>query len=141
MIAREDLLYGWELLGWSGDGWSPSKGDRYYASTKAYIQGKQIDVDLPSLGDPFFTWPEDLVRPDIMFLLTVNEEERLRRRAGRADVPETADEALLRQNALISERINEVYRRFGCIEIDASGSTQQIVEQMRAVIFASHRGK
>lgn len=109
--------------------------DRYYASTQSYILGQRSpDQDLPPPGDAAYSWPPDLPRPHHMLLLTLPEEVRLTRRAARTAVAETDEEAKLRTQAALSERINEAYRRFGCVEVSAHGTTEEIVERILALV-------
>jgi thymidylate kinase len=105
--------------------------DRYYASTMAYVYGKR--GPLPEAGSAEYAWPEGLPRPQHQVLLTLPEEARLARRAGRTGEAETAEEGLLRSQPDIAARINEAYVRFGCAKLglapewDAEGVAEGIL--------------
>lgn len=114
--------------------------DRFHASTFAYRYGKQPGP-LPEPGDAAYAWPPELCRPTHMVLLTLPHVDRVARRAGRMDVAETPEEALLRESADTSERINEAYRRFGCTEVRlaAGDSAEAVVEKVVAALgLAAH---
>ncbi|CAG9859617.1 unnamed protein product [Phyllotreta striolata] len=58
--------------------------DRYYPSTTTYCIGRLMyyrpkEYSMPPKGAEIYNCPEDLMRPDIMFFLDVDEEERVRR--------------------------------------------------------------
>lgn len=112
--------------------------DRYYASTMAYLIGREDggDAPLPPLGDSVYDWPPTLPKPTVMVVLTLPEATRVSRRAHRTDVAETPEEALLRTKPQIPERINEAYRRFGCIEValDASDGPDEVVNKILQVV-------
>jgi thymidylate kinase len=105
--------------------------DRYYATTQAYnLAKKDLDVPIPSpesAPEGTYKLPHGLYQPDYMVLLTLDETIRLQRLSGRIDVEETAEEAHLRQKEILGERINQVYKNFGCHEISAAASVDDIV--------------
>lgn len=75
---------------------------RYWHSTAAFALGRAIQSDptsysLPPAGDAFYCWPEDLLKPDHVFLLYVSEEERLKRLSRRTNA--TDEEKHLKENA------------------------------------------
>ena len=62
--------------------------DRFYSSTCAYtVGGKEpsvnydnnIDEYINSLPSDIFTWPSDLIKPDLVLLLQIDEQKRLER--------------------------------------------------------------
>jgi thymidylate kinase len=112
--------------------------DRFYSSTKSYILGKDVDRELPPIGSEEYEWPPELLQPTITFFLTVDEDVRLQRREKRVELAETQEEGLLRQQSVIGQRINEAYRRFGCVEIDASGTVADVIECIVAVLKERH---
>jgi thymidylate kinase len=102
--------------------------DRFYASTIAYsMKNERV---LPAPGSIDYGWPPELLQPHKVFYLTVNEEERLRRRASRLSVKETAEEAELREDSIKGARINKVYRYMGCVEISSEGSVESIISRL-----------
>lgn len=112
--------------------------DRYYASTKAYMIGR--DSGEIVLEDTEYSWPTQLYKPDFMFLLKLPQEERIRRIKQRTDIPETREEKILAQNELICDRINIAYERFGCQPIDASGTVESVVDQIIQYISSKNGG-
>jgi dTMP kinase len=121
--------------------------DRYYASTIAYRTGKNLlDEELPPIDDPVYIWPKELPKPDYMFLLTLPEKDRLIRRASRLTIEETVEEKRIRMEPKISERINEVYIRLGCTEIqlvssdDIDNVIQKILVELSKEIHPEKNG-
>lgn len=114
--------------------------DRYYASTIAYIIGKQVDKPLPKEGDEELIWPNELYRPTFMFYLELPEADRLLRRSNReCTLAETAEEAYLREHPDIAERINAMYTLLGCtrILISATDSPDEVVDKIIYLIESS----
>jgi thymidylate kinase len=108
--------------------------DRYYASTRSYILGKNLDLDSTSSNDSLFEFPKELYKPNFMFLLVLKDEnvriERIKKRKLNENVDETKEEEILRKNSKISENINNCFKKFGCIEISADGNEEEIVERI-----------
>ena len=114
--------------------------DRYYASTVAYRVGRCGVDPLPPAGDIVYELPPSLPRPKFMVVLTLPEAARIARRAARTDVAETPEEVVLRMKPHIAERINEAYRRLGCIEValsDADGPDAVVKKILDATILAN----
>lgn len=109
--------------------------DRFYASTKAYSLA--YDTTLPPPDSPLYQWPETLYRPSHMILLSLPEPTRLARREGRTTEAETVEEAKLRTEPDFAERVMENFRRLGCVEVSAEGTTEEVVERILAVIKKS----
>jgi thymidylate kinase len=130
-----NYLAGHEMARLAGGG-TPVVLDRHWASTQSYILGQAGggDAPLPPPGDAAYAWPSDLPRADHMLLLTLPEEERLARRAGRTAVGETDEEAAFRRRAALGQRINECYRRFGCVEVSASGPPEAVTDRVLAAV-------
>lgn len=59
--------------------------------------------DLPPAHDEVYQWPEDLLKPDLVLLLTVDPEERVRRLQCRG-LEKTKEEAELEANSLFRQR-------------------------------------
>lgn len=87
--------------------------DRLYPSTMAYIHGKDLSYNIPESP---YQWPDIIDKPDYIFLLKLNNNTRLNRLANRGDM--TKEEIYIKNNPLISERINIMYERLGCIPIN-----------------------
>jgi hypothetical protein len=86
-----------------------------------------------------FDWPEKLYKPDYMFVLTMNESDRIDRlhsRSASCGDKLTKEDILIRSNPLISERINQIYRNIGCIEIkvNKSDTTDMIINKIMSNI-------
>lgn len=80
--------------------------DRYWHSTAAYTIATEINgevQDLPPVHDEVYQWPEDLLKPDLVLLLTVDPEERVRRLQHRG-LEKTKEEAELEANCLFRRR-------------------------------------
>ncbi|NXX94029.1 CMPK2 kinase, partial [Centropus bengalensis] len=113
--------------------------DRYWHSTAAYTIATEIKgkvQDLPPAHDEVYQWPEDLLKPDLVLLLTVDPEERARRLRHRG-LEKTKEEAELESNSLFRQRVEESYRRMenpACQEVDASPSKEETVETVLRLI-------
>ncbi|NXX20556.1 CMPK2 kinase, partial [Podargus strigoides] len=113
--------------------------DRYWHSTAAYAIATQITgkvQDLPSAHDQVYQWPEDLLKPDIVLLLTVDPEERVRRLQLRG-LEKTKEEAELEANTLFRQRVEESYRRMenpACQEVDANPSKEEVLRTVLQLI-------
>ncbi|NWI62441.1 CMPK2 kinase, partial [Todus mexicanus] len=80
--------------------------DRYWHSTAAYTIATEINgkvQDLPPAHDEVYQWPADLLKPDLVLLLTVDPEERVRR-LQRRGLEKTKEEAELEVNSLFRQR-------------------------------------
>ncbi|NXN09738.1 CMPK2 kinase, partial [Indicator maculatus] len=113
--------------------------DRYWHSTAAYTIATEINgqvQDLPPAQDEVYQWPEDLLRPDLVLLLTVDPEERVRR-LQRRGLEKTKEEAELEANSLFRQRVEESYRRMlnpSCQEVDASPCKEEVLKTVLQVI-------
>ena len=102
--------------------------DRYWPSTASFAI-----LDDPNPGwEPIGTWPNGLFEPDIMILLTVNEENRLRRMRNRG-LAITEEEAYLNKGKKSREQVLLALRSFDPIEIDTSHLGPD--EVLREVMF------
>lgn len=106
--------------------------DRYWTSTVAFAAlDNDSDLDKEWQG----RYPPELRKPDIVILLTVDEENRAKRMQGRGE-PITTEEHNLAANAAHSETVLQVYRTFDPIEIDTSDLTPDAV--LETVLAALH---
>lgn len=97
--------------------------DRYWTSTVAFAA---LDDD-SSLDEEWHgCYPPELRKPDIVILLTVDEENRATRMQGRGE-PVTTEEHHLAADAERRETVLQVYRTFDPIEIDTSDLTPDAV--------------
>lgn len=113
--------------------------DRYWHSTAAYAIATAVGgrvENLPKPGSELYQWPEDLFQPNLVLLLTVSPEERLRRLRDRGQ-DKTAEEAELEINQLFRLKVEEAYKRIQnppCIIVDASPSPQEVLQQVQHLI-------
>ncbi|XP_068792508.1 UMP-CMP kinase 2, mitochondrial [Struthio camelus] len=118
---------------------SPVIIDRYWHSTVAYTIAAEINgkvEDLPPAHHEVYQWPEDLLKPDLVLLLTLSPEERIRRLQGRG-LEKTKEEAELEANSLFREKVEESYRRMvnpACQEVDASPSKEEVLKTVLQLI-------
>ncbi|XP_053141822.1 UMP-CMP kinase 2, mitochondrial [Hemicordylus capensis] len=112
---------------------SPVIVDRYWHSTAAYAIATEISgkvQNLPPCHHQVYCWPEDLLKPDVVLLLTVSPEERIRRLQGRG-MEKTREEAELEANTLFRQKVEESYRRMvnpACQPVDASPSREEVLQ-------------
>ena len=107
--------------------------DRYWTSTVAFAA---LDDDSDLDQEWHGRYPPELRKPDIVILLTVDEENRAKRMQGRGE-PVTTEEHNLAADAARRETVLQVYRTFDPIEIDTSDLTPDAV--LETVLVALHR--
>ncbi|XP_060643980.2 UMP-CMP kinase 2, mitochondrial [Anolis sagrei] len=118
---------------------SPVIVDRYWHSTAAYAIATEISGkvdDLPPPHHPVYCWPKDLLKPDVVLLLTLSSDERIRRLQGRG-MEKTREEAELEENRSFRQRVEEAYRRMenpACQPVDASPSREEVVKAVLRLI-------
>lgn len=95
--------------------YAPVVLDRYWSSTASFATIDECDPDWEPIG----VWPQGFIEPDIMLLLTVNEEKRLQRMTERG-LEITDEEEKLEQGTEYREQILQAFRGFEPIEIDTS---------------------
>lgn len=79
---------------------------RYWHSTATYAIATEVSGGpqyLPPAHHPVYQWPGDLLKPDLVLLLTVNSEERVRRLQGRG-LEKTKEEAELEVNNVFRQK-------------------------------------
>ncbi|XP_039187864.1 UMP-CMP kinase 2, mitochondrial [Crotalus tigris] len=112
---------------------SPVILDRYWHSTAAYAVATEITGDVQNLPPPkhlVYHWPDDLLSPDIVLLLTVSPEERVRRLQGRG-MEKTREEVDLEVNDVFRQKVEESYRRMEnptCQILDANPSEEDVAK-------------
>ncbi|KAJ6633819.1 UMP-CMP kinase 2, mitochondrial [Pseudolycoriella hygida] len=100
---------------------------RFWHSTAAYALGYTTDEE--KLKNVNLDWPHDLLQPNLVLLLFVSEEERVRRHATRLLRTNTPEEQSLAKNQIFRDRIIDVYRRIKgprFCEINADASMEEI---------------
>ncbi|XP_075720013.1 UMP-CMP kinase 2, mitochondrial [Rhinoderma darwinii] len=118
---------------------SPVIVDRFWHSTAAYAIATEMGGGIHNLPEPHhdvYHWPDDLLRPDLVILLTVCDEERVRRIRKRG-LQETKEEKELEANSMFRQKVEEVYKRMedpGCVIIDASPSMDRVLQEALSVI-------
>ncbi|XP_014396051.1 PREDICTED: UMP-CMP kinase 2, mitochondrial [Myotis brandtii] len=112
---------------------------RYWHSTAAYAIATEVSgavQHLPPAHHPIYQWPKDLLRPNLVVLLTVSPEERLRRIRGRG--PErTSEEEELEANSVFRQKVEVSYERMespGCHAVDASPSRERVLQAVLSLI-------
>lgn len=90
--------------------------DRYWTSTVAFAS---LDDDLLLDQKWCGRYPPELRVPDVVILLTVDEENRIQRHKARGESV-TAEEQTLAENATGRDAILQTYRSFNPLEIDTS---------------------
>ena len=105
--------------------------DRFYPSTKAYIHGKDLSFDIESYSEE---WPYPILKPDYIFLLRLSNDVRISRLMGRGNMNE--EEILIRNNPELSDRINKMFIKIGCIPIDIQEdwSPDRVVDEIMSMI-------
>ncbi|KAG8544530.1 hypothetical protein GDO81_022313, partial [Engystomops pustulosus] len=84
---------------------SPVIMDRFWHSTAAYAIATEIGGGIHNLPDhhhDVYHWPDDLLKPDLVILLTVSDEERIRRIHKRG-LQETKEEKELEANNMFKQ--------------------------------------
>ena len=110
--------------------------DRFWPTTFAYGAAERKS---PLTRTNF---PKDMPRPPRihLFLLRLPEKTRmarLRRREQTTSLSLTEEEGRLENDPDLRERINSHFLQFeGMVEIDASQSPEQIVEQIKTVVLS-----
>ncbi|XP_068135187.1 UMP-CMP kinase 2, mitochondrial [Hyperolius riggenbachi] len=118
---------------------SPVIVDRYWHSTSAYAIATEIGGGihcLPPHHHHVYHWPEDLLKPDLVILLTVCDSERIRRIRGRG-LQETQEEKELEANAMFRQKVEEAYRRMqnpACVVVDASATRETVLKEALRII-------
>ena len=107
--------------------------DRYWTSTVAFAA---LDDDSDMDQEWHGLYPPELLKPDTVILLTVDEQNRVKRMQGRGE-PATVEEQDLASGAARREAVLQIYRTFDPIEIDTSSLTPDAV--LETVLAALHR--
>lgn len=118
--------------------------DRYWHSTATYAIATEVSGGLqylPPAHHPVYQWPGDLLKPDLVLLLTVNSEERVRRLQGRGQ-EKTKEEAELEANNVFRQKVEMTYQRMenpSCHLVDASPSRETVLQKVLELIQSSGR--
>ncbi|XP_043534353.1 UMP-CMP kinase 2, mitochondrial [Chiloscyllium plagiosum] len=118
---------------------SPVIVDRFWHSTAAYAIATEVSGKLENLPPPhheLYQWPQDLIRPDLVLLLTVDAEERVRRLEQRGEM-RTREEIELEANSIFRQKVEATYRRMenpACVVVDASASKEVVFKNTLHVI-------
>ncbi|XP_039250254.2 UMP-CMP kinase 2, mitochondrial-like [Styela clava] len=116
--------------------------DRFWNSTAAYAIATDVGVggieSLPPEGHWVYSWPLDLLKPDAVFLLTINDEERRNRLLKRGTI-KTDEELRLERSSPFRLRLEESYNRMEnpkMQKIDASGTKDDVLNNCLEVLKA-----
>lgn len=118
---------------------SPVIVDRFWHSTAAYAIATEVSGKVDNLPPPhheLYQWPQDLLQPDLVLLLTVSADERIRRLEQRAEM-KTKEEAELEINSLFRQKVEATYRRMekpACVVVDASASKEEVLKTALLII-------
>uniref|UniRef100_A0A6I8NKT4 UMP-CMP kinase 2, mitochondrial n=1 Tax=Ornithorhynchus anatinus TaxID=9258 RepID=A0A6I8NKT4_ORNAN len=118
---------------------SPVIIDRYWHSTAAFAIATEVSgglQNLPPAHHGVYQWPRDLLKPDLVLLLTLSSEERVRR-IQRRGVEKTEEEMELEANDLFRQKVEMSYQRMenpGCQIVDASHSREKVLENVLHLI-------
>ncbi|EGW01255.1 UMP-CMP kinase 2, mitochondrial [Cricetulus griseus] len=118
---------------------SPVIVDRYWHSTATYGIATEVSGGLqylPPAHHPVYQWPGDLLKPDLVLLLTVNPEERVKRLQGRG-LEKTKEEAELEANNVFRQKVEMTYQRMenpSCHMVDASPSRETVLQNVLQLI-------
>ncbi|CAL8287061.1 unnamed protein product [Lota lota] len=113
--------------------------DRYWHSTAAYAIATAVSgpvSNLPPEGSHLYRWPDDLLQPSLVVLLTLDPPERKRRLEARGQ-DQTNEEQELDHNHLFRLRVEEAYRRIrgpACVTVDAGPSADKVLQQVLLLI-------
>jgi len=105
--------------------------DRFWHSTAAYAIATDVKTgdasNLPPKNHWVYNWPDDLLKPDLVYFLSVSEEERIRRLKAR-NIKFTDEEKWLISSKHFKERMDECYSRMknpSVVTVDAAkGKTE-----------------
>ncbi|KAM6221558.1 UMP-CMP kinase 2, mitochondrial [Rhynchocyon petersi] len=118
---------------------SPVIVDRYWHSTATYALATEISGGLqylPPAHHHIYQWPKDLLKPDLVLLLTVSPEEREQRIAGRG-LEKTKEEVELEANSVFRQKVEMSYQRMenpSCHVVDASPSREKVLQTVLSLI-------
>ncbi|XP_006626242.3 UMP-CMP kinase 2, mitochondrial [Lepisosteus oculatus] len=118
---------------------SPVIVDRYWHSTAAYAIATEVSgkaENLPALSSDVYRWPSDLLKPDLVVLLTVSPAERQRRLQARGG-NKTKEEAELEANQLFRQKVEEAFKRIedpACAVIDAGPAREEVLKEVLLLI-------
>ena len=100
--------------------------DRYWTSTASFA----VMDDHPPAWEDIGNYPEGILAPDIVFLLTVDEENRAKRISGRG-LQMTSEEKQLERKEGRRGKVLDFIRMFEPIEIDTSNLTaEEVLEEI-----------
>ncbi|XP_012862098.1 UMP-CMP kinase 2, mitochondrial [Echinops telfairi] len=118
---------------------SPVIVDRYWHSTATYALATEISGGLqylPPAHHHIYQWPKDLLKPDLVLLLTVSPEERVQRIAGRG-LEKTREEAELEANKVFRQKVELSYQQMEnprCHVVDASPRREKVLQTVVSLI-------
>lgn len=97
--------------------------DRFWHSTVAYALAQS--GTLPPKGDEVYEWPIDLLKPDAVYFLNVDEDERLKRISGRQ--MHTEQEKCIANDSTFRNNIIEAYRNMKNPEVQFIDGNQSFI--------------
>ena len=109
--------------------------DRYWTSTIAF---SVLDKEGPITNIEYGTYPPEMLKPDIMIFLTVDEKHRSERLRGRGEVF-TEEESLIEKEIEKRENVLNIYRKYERVEVDTSMLTPKEVHDKIILIFKQNK--
>ncbi|CAG9834417.1 unnamed protein product [Diabrotica balteata] len=118
---------------------SPVVMDRFWHSSASYwisyaVQTKPNQYKIPPKGNRIYTWPEDLLKPDQVFLLDVDETIRMKRIFGRSEIKNITDaEVVLHNLTDFRNNILLAYKNMqnpGVIIINSNVSIPEVIDDV-----------
>ncbi|KAI4466388.1 thymidylate kinase [Holotrichia oblita] len=104
--------------------------DRYWHSTAVFWLSQSVEDgsvnSLPPKSDKIYTWPSDLLKPDMVIVLTTTEENRRKRIARRKVI--TNQEALLKSSVDFRKNIIKAYDNMSDPKVEFVDSNDSIEE-------------
>lgn len=113
--------------------------DRFWYSTAAYAIAEEVNagrLQLPQEGNPLYNWPSDLVKPDLVLFLELDESIRRTRHRNRSTTI-TEEEQQLEQDRLFRESTIGAYRRLTGVPvttINASMNESCVFEKVQQAV-------
>ena len=109
--------------------------DRYWTSTIAF---SVLDKEGPITNIEYGTYPPEMLKPDIMIFLTVDEKHRSERLRGRGEVF-TEEETLIEKEIEKRENVLNIYRKYERVEVDTSMLTPKEVRDKIILILKQNK--
>jgi len=115
--------------------------DRYYSSTCSYTVAKATHIDIDQLDDRIFRWPDDLLKPEAVFILRVNESKRNDRVDKRLKETNLDSTSIERDESMkvLGSRVMEAFHKIRAnnFDIDANPTEQEVEKSVWSHLMLS----